>query len=135
MIFLGISAILRVFRVTRIVKDVAATKREIQQKTHGKFALFSGFNRSFFVGMFHGLAGTGAAVSIALTLSADNVYIALAVIVVQCLGILVAMTIYSLVLIRFIDHASGSHRKFLNYINILVGGFSLFIGISYLWSF
>lgn len=122
MIFLGLSAIARVF-------NLSPGKRRTEEAGHAR--LFKSINRSFIVGMLHGLAGTGAACSIALTLAADDVYTALAVIAVQCLGILAAMTLYSLVLIKFVTHAGGTRRKFLNYINLIVGIISITIGIFY----
>jgi nickel/cobalt exporter len=49
-------------------------------------------SRSFWVGMVHGLAGTGGACAVALTLAARDAYTAVWIIVLQSLGIILSMS-------------------------------------------
>lgn len=88
-------------------------------------------SRSFWVGMLHGLAGTGGACAIALVLASENTGTAIGIIVLQSLGIVLAMTTYSLVLAfsvsRFIERNQVAFKS----MNALVGVFS--IGVGCLW--
>ena len=52
-------------------------------------------NKSFWIGMLHGLAGTGGALTSALVLSTATVGEAVVVLAVESLGIIIAMAIYS----------------------------------------
>jgi nickel/cobalt exporter len=71
MIWLGILALRRNFKKT------AVTEQSINNKK---------VSRSFWVGMVHGLAGTGGACAVALTLAARDAYTAVWIIVLQSLG-------------------------------------------------
>ena len=89
------------------------------------------FNRSFGVGMLHGVAGTGGALAIALGLAADSVQMALWILVLESIGILFAMGLYSLLLVFAMKRLAGSHSGLLKGINIVVGLLS--IGVGCLW--
>lgn len=86
-------------------------------------------SRSFWVGMIHGLAGTGGACTVALTLAARDTQTAVGIIVVQSLGIIIAMTIYGCFLAFSLTKVVAKWQATLRIINYLVGAFSISIGI------
>lgn len=86
-------------------------------------------SRSFWVGMVHGLAGTGGACTVALTLAARDAQTAVGIIVLQSLGIIVAMTIYGCFLAFSLNKVVARWQATLKLINYLVGAFSIAIGL------
>lgn len=110
MIWLGVVAIRRNF-----------TKPHANQSTT--------LSRSFWVGMIHGLAGTGGACTVALTLAARDAQTAVGIIVLQSLGIIIAMTIYSCFLAFSLTKVVAKWQATMRTINYLVGAFSIGIGI------
>lgn len=91
------------------------------------------FNRSFAVGMLHGIAGTGGALAIALGLAADNVQMALTILLVESLGVLAAMLIYSLLLTYALRSLAQRHTMLLKVVNLAVGGVSIAVGCLWLY--
>jgi nickel/cobalt exporter len=83
--------------------------------------------RSFGVGMIHGLAGTGAACTAALTLAAEDTATAVWVIVLQSAAILLAMTLYGCFLA--VSFRKWTHMPSLNGIRIGLGLFSILVGL------
>lgn len=112
MIWLGIVAIRRNFRQAAPASGSA-----------GKVS------RSFWVGMVHGLAGTGGACTIALTLAARDARTAVWIIVLQSLGILVSMTTYGYLFAWSVTRFSGRWQPSLKWLNYAVGTFSIGIGL------
>ncbi len=111
MIWLGIVAIRRNF---------TQTHRSHQPTT---------LSRSFWVGMVHGLAGTGGACTVALTLAARDAQTAVGIIILQSLGIIVAMTVYGCFLAFSLPKVMNRWRTTTRIINYLVGAFSIGIGL------
>jgi len=97
----------------------------------GEEIVMNPLSRSFWIGMLHGLAGTGGACAIALTLAAKDVLTAIWIIVLQSVGIIVAMTAYSCVLAFSVSRFIERNQAILKIINALAGLFSIAIGL--LW--
>jgi nickel/cobalt transporter (NicO) family protein len=141
MIWLGVSAINRNHKLKKIMAEhkVIAAHEHINNALHlhgkqGEEIAMNPLNRSFWVGMLHGLAGTGGACAVALILASKNVAMAMGVIMVQSIGIIFAMTVYSCVLAfsvsRFIERNQIAFKS----INAIVGLFSIFIGCLWIYN-
>lgn len=113
MIWLGIVAIRRNFVPQR------TNDQENTQKV----------SRSFWVGMIHGLAGTGGACTVALTLAASDAKTAVWIIVIQSLGIIISMSAYGYFFAFSIEKFVSKRELFLKAVNYIVGVFSIIIGI------
>jgi len=113
MIALGISAILRNF------------------KSNGHTHTHSGnmLSRSFWIGMLHGLAGTGGACAIALALAAKDAYTAVWILVIQSAAIIVAMTSYGCLFALSANRFASKWKPSVRAINYVVGIFSIVIGL------
>ena len=110
MIWLGILAIRRNFR--------AETPVPIERKV----------SRSFWVGMVHGLAGTGGACTVALTLAARDAITAVWIIILQSVGIVLSMSAYGYFFAFSVSRFAGKRERFLMVVNYFVGAFSILIG-------
>jgi cytochrome c biogenesis protein CcdA len=117
MIGLGISAIRR------------NRKQVVFPAEHTHFGEQPILSRSFWVGMVHGLAGTGGACALALTLAARDAYTAVWIIVLQSLGIIIAMTAYGCLFAFSVTKFAGKRQPSLKGINYVVGTFSILIGL------
>ncbi|MES2733035.1 MAG: hypothetical protein V4714_14900 [Bacteroidota bacterium] len=89
----------------------------------------SALSRSFWVGMVHGLAGTGGACTVALTLAARDASTAVWLIILQSLGIIVSMTAYGCLFAFSMTRFTGTWQTSIKAINYLVGTFSILIGL------
>jgi cytochrome c biogenesis protein CcdA len=114
MIWLGVLAIRRNFRAVAL----SVESKPIAQK----------FSRSFWVGMIHGLAGTGGACTVALTLAAKDSLTAIWIIVLQSAGIILAMSAYGYFFTFSINKFASEKESILRAINYTVGIFSIIIG-------
>lgn len=110
MIWLGILAIRRNFR--------AETPAPVERKV----------SRSFWVGMVHGLAGTGGACTVALTLAARDAMTAVWIIILQSVGIILSMSAYGYFFAFSVSRFAGKRARFLMIVNYFVGTFSILIG-------
>lgn len=119
MIWIGISSLHLAFKrnVPRIAPPVKAEKKG------------SVVSRSLGIGMLHGMAGTGGACTLALTMAADNSYTALWIIILQSVGILLTMTVYGYFLSLSFSHIAKRSRFFFRYIISGAGVFSIVIGL------
>nr|WP_255717411.1 cytochrome c biogenesis protein CcdA [Dyadobacter fanqingshengii] len=113
MIWLGVMAIRRNF-----LKDKTLHFHNPQQK----------FSRSFWVGMVHGLAGTGGACAVALTLAASDALTAVWIIILQSAGIILSMSAYGYFFATSVNRFASKRETFLKIINYVVGIFSIIIG-------
>lgn len=113
MIWLGILAIRRNFKADEVTA-FAPTERKV--------------SRSFWVGMVHGLAGTGGACAVALTLAARDAMTAVWIIVMQSIGIILSMSAYGYFFAFSIGRFAGKRERFLMIVNYVVGAFSILIG-------
>lgn len=141
MIWLGISAIRRNHKLKKMMADhkIISAHEHINNALHlhGKQSEEISMNplsRSFWIGMLHGLAGTGGACAVALIMASDNTATAMGVILLQSVGIILAMTTYSCVLAfsvsRFIERNQIAFKS----INAIVGLFSIFIGCLWIYN-
>lgn len=105
--------------------------RRNHRKTHEHLqpAPSTTFSRSFWVGMVHGLAGTGGACTVALTLAASDAATAVWIIVLQSAGIIVAMTLYGCLLAFSLTKVVDRWQTAIRLINYAVGIFSIAIGV------
>ncbi|MBA0883448.1 hypothetical protein [Flavobacterium undicola] len=140
MIWLGISAIRRNHKL----KKIMAVHRTIAEHEHttnvlhihgkqGEEITMNVLSRTFWVGMLHGLAGTGGACSIALVMASKDTYTAVGIIALQSIGIIIAMTTYSCVLTFSVSRFIERNQIAFKMMNAVVGVFSIFIGL--LWIF
>ncbi|WP_025761417.1 hypothetical protein [Dyadobacter tibetensis] len=113
MIWLGIVAISRNYRPAKPLSIATSNKK---------------ISRSFWVGMVHGLAGTGGACAVALTLAASDATTAVWIIIIQSLGIIVSMSAYGYFFAFSMNRFAANREKIIQIINYLVGGFSILIG-------
>jgi nickel/cobalt transporter (NicO) family protein len=114
MIWLGVLAIRRNY--IPVVADTEAKP------------VVSKFSRSFWVGMIHGLAGTGGACTVALTLAARDATTAVWIIILQSTGIILSMSAYGYFFTCSINKFASRKESALKVINFLVGILSIFIG-------
>ena len=114
MIWLGIVALRRNFKKTSLVKQNTKPAK---------------FSRSFWVGMVHGLAGTGGACAVALTLAASDSSTAVLIIVLQSAGIIISMSVYGYFFAFSINKFASKRETVLKIINYTVGAFSIVIGL------
>ena len=135
MILLGISAIRRNHKLKRMMavhKIIAEHKHENNvlhlHGRQGEEIVMNPLSRSFWVGMLHGLAGTGGACAVALILASKNTGTAMGIILVQSIGIVLAMTTYSCVLAFSVSRFIERNQIAFKMMNVLVGLFSIFIG-------
>ncbi len=91
-------------------------------------------SRSFWVGMLHGLAGTGGACAIALTLAAKDATTAVWIIVLQSAGIIITMTTYSCVLAFSVSRFIERHQIIFKVMNAIVGLFSIAVGMLWIYN-
>ncbi len=141
MVWLGISAIRRNHRL----KKMMAEHKKFEEHEHrtntlhlhgrqGEEVALNPLSRSFWVGMLHGLAGTGGACAVALTLAARDVSTALWIIVLQSAGIIVTMTIYSCVLAFSVSRFIERNQLIFKGMNAAVGLFSIGVGSFWIYN-
>ena len=118
MIWLGIVALRRNFTKAKAAEQPLANQK---------------FSRSFWVGMVHGLAGTGGACAVALTLAASDAYTAVWIIILQSLGIIFSMSAYGYFFAFSINKFAAKRDSVLRTINYVVGSFSIIIGLVTLY--
>lgn len=141
MIWLGISAIRRNHKLKKIM-DIHRTIAEHEHTAnvlhiHGKQGeeiTMNVLSRSFWVGMLHGLAGTGGACSIALVMASKDTYTAIVIIALQSIGIIIAMTTYSCVLAFSVSRFIERNQIAFKMMNAIVGVFSIFIGLLWIYN-
>lgn len=141
LIWLGVTAIKR----NHQLKALMVQHKKIEPHQHltpglhlhgkqGEEIAVNPLARSFWIGMLHGLAGTGGACAVALTLAAKDKYTAIGVIVIQSLGILCTMTIYSCVLAFSVSRFIERNQIVFKIINAVVGVFSITIGCIWIYN-
>ena len=147
MVWLGVSAIRRNHRL----KKMMAEHKKFEEHEHlpaslaggmsplhlhgrrGEEIVLNPLSRSFWVGMLHGLAGTGGACAIALTLAAKDATTAIWIIVLQSAGIIITMTTYSCVLAFSVSRLIERHQLIFKVMNAVVGLFSIAVGILWIY--
>lgn len=137
MIFLGIVAIRRNYRLNEILKD----HKKIEEHDHvnsnlihlhgksGEEIAMNPIKRSFWIGMVHGLAGTGGALTSVLVLSSRTTGDALIILGVESIGIIIAMGVYSYSLIFMLSRFIEKNMLIFKWMNAGAGLASIMIGI------
>jgi cytochrome c biogenesis protein CcdA len=142
MIWLGIVAIKRNHAINNMVKDhkkIEAHEHDISNPIHlhgtkGEEIAVNPMNKSFWIGMLHGLAGTGGALTSALVLSSDTLGEAILILVVESLGIIIAMGVYSYVLISVMSRFLERNLSIFKWMNGIAGMASVIIGIVWIYN-
>ncbi|GGM83666.1 hypothetical protein GCM10010967_14330 [Dyadobacter beijingensis] len=107
---------------------ILAIRRNFKKAAAAEFQGERTVSRSFWVGMVHGLAGTGGACAVALTLAARDAMTAVWIIILQSIGIILSMSAYGYFFAFSIGRFAGKRERFLMVVNYLVGAFSIVIG-------
>jgi nickel/cobalt exporter len=118
MIWLGLVALRRNFTKSKVIEQPVSEQK---------------FSRSFWVGMVHGLAGTGGACAVALTLAASDAYTAVWIIILQSFGIVFSMSAYGYFFAFSINKFAAKRDSVLKIVNYVVGTFSIIIGLFTLY--
>ncbi|TPN87035.1 hypothetical protein [Aquimarina algicola] len=142
MIWLGVVAIRRNHTINEMVKEhkkIEPHEHELSNPIHlhgtkGEEIAMNPMNKSFWVGMLHGLAGTGGALTSALVLSSATIGDALLILVVESLGIIVAMGVYSYVLIYVMSRFLERNLSVFKWMNGIAGLASIVIGIIWIYN-
>ena len=142
MIWLGVVAIKRNHIINEKLKDhkiIDEHAHELSNPIHlhgtkGEEIAMNPMNKSFWVGMLHGLAGTGGALTSALVLSSTTVTEAITVLIVESLGIIIAMGIYSYVLIKVMSRFLERNLSVFKWINGIAGAASIVIGLVWVYN-
>ncbi|MBQ4802756.1 hypothetical protein J8L88_07845 [Aquimarina sp. MMG015] len=142
MIWLGIVAIRRNHAINEMVKDhkkIEPHEHELSNPIHlhgtkGEEIAVNPMNRSFWIGMLHGLAGTGGALTSALVLSSATIGDALLVLAIESIGIIVAMGVYSYVLIVVMSRFLERNLSIFKWMNGIAGLASIIIGLIWIYN-
>ncbi|WP_442591990.1 HoxN/HupN/NixA family nickel/cobalt transporter [Pedobacter sp. AW31-3R] len=140
MILLGIKAIRSNYKMDELVRqnEAAVHHHSSTPAVHlhgknGEVIEMKPLTRSFWVGMVHGLAGTGGALTTALVISASTIQGSIMVLVLESVGIILTMGIYSYVLISTMSRYLKKKRMVFKWINGIAGLGSATIGCTLLY--
>jgi threonine/homoserine/homoserine lactone efflux protein len=136
MIWLGIAAIRRNHTLKELITDhkkIEAHEHDPNNFIHlhgksGEEIAMNPINRSFWVGMLHGLAGTGGALTSVLVLSAQTVNEAIWILIVESVGVILAMAVYSYVLIFAMSRFIERNMAIFKWLNALLGVVCIVVG-------
>jgi nickel/cobalt exporter len=135
MIFLGVKAIRSNARIDELIlaneKSGAHHHGHSQVHLHsknGRLIAVNPLTRSFWVGMVHGLAGTGGALTTALVISASTIQASIMVLIIESAGIILAMSIYSYILISTMSRYLHKNMSVFKWINGVAGVGSAAVG-------
>jgi len=142
MIWLGVVAIRRNYAINEMVKahkKIEPHEHELSNPIHlhgtkGEEIAVNPMNKSFWIGMLHGLAGTGGALTSALVLSSATTGEAILVLAVESLGIIIAMGIYSYVLIVTMSRFLERNLSIFKWMNGIAGLASIIIGVIWIYT-
>lgn len=136
MIWLGIRALKRTYSLNLKINNQQKSKPQRLIHTHNNKVnkkSINLINKTFWIGMLHGLAGTGGALTSALVLSCKTIADAIIVLMIESLGIIIAMGIYSYILIYAMSRILEHNFSILKGINFIIGLASIIIG--FIWCF
>ncbi|WP_299252805.1 hypothetical protein [uncultured Aquimarina sp.] len=139
MIWLGISAIKRNHKINSMIqehKKIEAHEHDTSNPIHlhgksGEEIAMNPMKRSFWVGMIHGLAGTGGALTSALVLSATTTFDAIIILLIESVGIIIAMGIYSYSLVSIMSRFIEKNLSVFKWMNGVAGIASILLGIAF----
>jgi len=136
MVLLGIKAIRSNYKMDQMIRDneqtvghnhVSSSSVHLHGK-NGEVIEMKPLTRSFWVGMIHGLAGTGGALTTALVISASTIQASIMVLVIESVGIILTMSIYSYVLISTMSRYLKKNMAVFKWINGIAGFGSATVG-------
>ena len=142
MIVLGLQAIKRNHKINKMMRD----HKKIEEHDHlnsnpihlhgkkGEEIAMNPMNRSFWVGMVHGLAGTGGMLTSALVISASTIGESIMILVIESVGIILAMGVYSYVLITTMSRFIERNMIIFKWMNGLAGLASILVGLFWLYN-
>lgn len=136
MVLLGIKAIRSNYKMEVMARNMetSAGHNHVSSSSihlHGKngeLIEMKPLTRSFWVGMIHGLAGTGGALTTALVISATTIRASIMVLVIESAGIILTMSIYSYVLISTMSRYLKKNMAVFKWINGIAGLSSAVVG-------
>jgi nickel/cobalt exporter len=136
MVLLGIKAVRSNYKINDLIKknEKAEAHHHLSSKTvhlhgrNGEEISVNPLTRSFWVGMIHGLAGTGGALTTALVISAATVKASIMVLVIESAGIILTMSIYSYILISTMSRYLARNMAVFKWINGIAGLGSATVG-------
>ncbi|BDS11198.1 HoxN/HupN/NixA family nickel/cobalt transporter [Aureispira anguillae] len=142
MFWLGITAIRRNYQLNEMMQDHKAIEAHEHNASnpihlHGKQGEEISMNpikRSFWIGMLHGLAGTGGALTTALVISAPTITEAILILVIESVGIIFAMGVYSYTLIVTMSRFLDKNISIFKWMNGLAGLASILIGLYWTYN-
>ena len=142
MIWLGIVAIKRNHKINEMVnehKKIEAHEHQLSNPIHlhgtkGEEIAVNPMNKSFWIGMLHGLAGTGGALTSALVLGSPTISDAILILAIESLGIIVAMGVCSYVLIYVMSRFLERNLSIFKWMNGIAGVASAIIGFVWLYN-
>ena len=137
MIWLGIVAIRRNHKINEMMADhkkIEAHEHEASNPIHlhgkmGEEIVMNPINKSFWIGMLHGLAGTGGALTSALIISATTMSEAILILIIESIGVILSMAVYSYVLIYAMSRFIERNMSIFKWMNGVVGVISILVGI------
>lgn len=140
MIWLGITAIMRNHRMKKMMrlhKKIAPHEHRLTDPIHlhgftGEEIAMNPMNRSFWIGLLHGLAGTGGALTSALILATDTYQEAFLILLIESVGVIFAMGIYSYVLLKVMSRFIERNMHIFKLMNATLGLLSIFVGMYWL---
>jgi nickel/cobalt exporter len=141
MIILGLQAIRSNYKINAMISDnkkieahdhLLSDGMHLHGKTGEEIAL-NPLTRSFWVGMLHGLAGTGGALTTALVISATTIGGSVMVLVIESVGIILAMGVYSYVLITTMSRFLEKNLVIFKWMNGIAGLASIAIGCLWIY--
>jgi nickel/cobalt exporter len=141
MLWLGVEAVRRNHTINKSMRD----HKKIEEHDHlgsnpihlhgksGEEIAMNPMNRSFWIGMLHGLAGTGGVLTSALVISASSLSESLMILAVESIGIIVAMAVYSYVLITTMSRFLERNMLIFKWMNGLAGLASIILGCIWIY--
>ncbi len=142
MIWLGVVAIRRNHKINAMMADhkkIEAHEHTANNPIHlhgktGEEIAMNPINRSFWIGMLHGLAGTGGALTSALIISADTISDAILILIIESIGVIFSMAVYSYVLIFTMSRFIERNVSIFKWMNGVIGVISIVVGLIMLKS-
>ncbi len=137
MIWLGVVAIRRNHKINAMMADhkkIEAHEHLASNPIHlhgkrGEEIAMNPINKSFWIGMLHGLAGTGGALTSALIIGADTISDAVLILLVESIGVIFSMGVYSYVLIFTMSRFIERNISIFKWMNGSIGVISILAGI------
>lgn len=142
MILLGMQAIKRNHKINEMMRD----HKKIEDHDHlnsnpihlhgksGEEIAMNPLNRSFWIGMLHGLAGTGGVLTSALVISASTIGEAIIILLIESVGIILAMGVYSYILISTMSRFIERNMTIFKWMNGLAGLASIVVGLVWIYN-